>query len=198
MVVPRPAGAPHGFSLVELLVVIAILGILMSLATLPFQELIANQRVKSVTSDLVADLAMARSEAIKRSARVGIAHLGATGAPWTGGWQVFHDADRDGQFDRDADNSCTAFTLEECFFISRPALDASVKVCDINLDVNNSIDVLTFGADGKVRTYKNGVEQNVRGIVISSTLISPSVPPRMLEFSPSGRVTVVTGVPRCD
>ena len=122
---PRPAEARHGFSLVELLVVIAILGILMSLATLPFQELIANQRLKSVTSDLAADLALARTEAIKRSTRVGIARVTDQ---WVGGWQVFDDANRDGQFTPAANNTCPNLG-DECYLISRPALDPSVKVC---------------------------------------------------------------------
>lgn len=169
----------------------------MSLATLPFQELIANQRLKSVTSDLAADLALARTEAIKRSTRVGIARVTDQ---WVGGWQVFDDANRDGQFTPAANNTCPNVG-DECFLTARPALDPSVKVCTLGKNADNSIDVLTFGADGRVRTYKAGVEiPNVTAIVISSTLTSPSVPQRMLEFSPSGRVTVAvipTNTPLC-
>jgi prepilin-type N-terminal cleavage/methylation domain-containing protein len=81
----RKAHANGGFSLLELLVVIAILGILMRIAWLPFREMIANQRLRSVTSDLVADLALARVEAIKRSSRVGVARTTASLGGWVAG-----------------------------------------------------------------------------------------------------------------
>jgi len=184
MVTASKPGLNHGFSLIELIVVIVILGILMSMATLPFQEMIANQRLRTVTSDLTADLALARIEAIKRGTRVGITR---TTSQWIGGWQVFDDADRDGVWD-----------AGEGVLISRPALDNTVRVCSVGTNVDNSIDVLSFGGDGRVRTYNAGAEKTgIRGITVSSTLISPSVPARLLEFSPTGRVTTVSGVTGC-
>lgn len=182
MVIPRQQTRNDGFSLIELLVVIVIMGILMSMATLPFQEMIANQRLRTVSSDLTADLALARVEAIKRSSRVGITR---TTAQWVGGWQVFVDANRNGVWDDDAKN----------VLVSRPALDNTVKVCSLGTD----FDVLSFGADGRVRTFDKGTEiTGVRGITVSSTLISPSVPARRLEFSPTGRITTVSNVPVAD
>lgn len=174
----------HGFSLIELIVVIVILGILLSMATLPFQEMIANQRLRTVTSDLTADLALARIEAIKRGTRVGITR---TTTQWIGGWQVFDDADRDGVWD-----------AGESVLVSRPALDNTVRVCSVGTNADNSIDVLSFGGDGRVRTYNAGAEKTgIRGITVSSTLTSPSVPARLLEFSPTGRITTVSGVAGC-
>ena len=185
MVIPCQQTRNDGFSLIELLVVIVIMGILMSMATLPFQEMIANQRLRTVSSDLTADLALARVEAIKRSTRVGITR---TTAQWVGGWQVFDDANRNGVWD-----------AGEGVLVSRPALDNTVKVCSVGTNVDNSIKVLSFGADGRVRTFNDdGTEKTgVRGITISSTLISPSVPARLLEFSPTGRITTVSGVTAC-
>lgn len=184
-----------GFSLLELLVVIAILGILMRMAWLPFREMIANQRLRSVTSDLVADLALARVEAIKRSSRVGVAR---TTAAWVGGWQVFDDVDRDGTFDPETDGDGLCEAGEECVLLSRPALDATVNVCSADA----AFDVLTFGADGAVRAYDAGALLDPipprLTITVSSTFVSPGVPPRQLEFSPTGRVAVVsTGVAAC-
>lgn len=181
-----------GFSLIELMIVIVIMGILLSMAALPFQELLANQRLRSVTSDLVADLALARAEAIKRSSRVGIAR---TTADWTGGWLVFEDLNRDGTFDPETDGDGLCEAGEECVIISRPALNDTVKVCGVGA----AFDVLTFGADGVVRAYNAGaLSAVVPSMAVSSTLISPGVPARGLEFSPGGRVTVVTsGVAAC-
>ena len=192
MVVSGTPRVNGGFSLIELLVVIAILGILMRMAWLPFREMMANQRLRSVTSDLVADLALARVEAIKRSSRVGVAR---TTAAWVGGWVVFDDVDRDGTFDPETDGDGLCEAGEECVLASRPALDATVNVCSADA----AFDVLTFGADGAVRAYNAGalVDPPLR-ITVSSTFASPGVPARQLEFSPTGRVTVVSaGVAAC-
>jgi len=188
-------GKPHangGFSLLELLVVIAILGILMRMAWLPFREMIANQRLRSVTSDLVADLALARVEAIKRSSRVGVART--TGA-WVDGWLVFDDANRDGKCQTGTSGGvCEAGG--EAVLVSRPALNTTVKVCSADA----TFTVLTFGADGTVRAYDGDPPPlgAIPRITVSSTFDSPGVPARQLEFSPTGRVTVVsTGVAPC-
>ena len=203
-----PGQPSRGFSLIELLTVVVILGVLLSLAALPIQEMIANQRLRSVTSDLVADLALARVEALKRSTRVGIAR---TTADWGGGWQVFNDerpADDtippDGVFtpDADGDGQCDIFAAgppvslaEECVLASRPPLDATVRVCSADA----AFDVLTFAVDGTVRAYNAGAPVlPVPRITVSSTLASASVPARRLEFSPGGRVAVVSvGVAAC-
>lgn len=68
-----------GFTLIELMVVVAILAVLASAAAPSFQKILAAQLMRSVSFDMVADLTLARSEAIKRGANVTI-------APETGGW----------------------------------------------------------------------------------------------------------------
>lgn len=183
-----------GFSLLELLVVIAILGILMKIAWLPFREMMANQRLRSVTSDLVADLALARVEAIKRSSRVGVARTAAAG--WEDGWQVFDDANRDGKCQTGTSGGVCDAAGGEAVLVSRPALNTTVKVCSADA----TFTVLTFGADGTVRAYDGDPPPlgAIPRITVSSTFDSPGVPARQLEFSPSGRVTVVsTGVAAC-
>jgi len=56
----------RAFSLVELMVVIAVLAVTLTLAAGPFRDYILLQRLRSVQSQLVTDLAYARSEAISR------------------------------------------------------------------------------------------------------------------------------------
>lgn len=81
-----------GFSLVELMVVVAIAAILMGMAAPSFRELIQNQRLTTSANNLFAAINLARSEAIKRGARVDLAPVAGTGE-WNRGWAVFIDAD---------------------------------------------------------------------------------------------------------
>lgn len=75
----------RGFTLVEALMVVAILGIFTALAAPSFNNTIATMRIKSTSFDLVNDLNIARSEAIKRNAAVVIA---AEGDDWNQGWRI--------------------------------------------------------------------------------------------------------------
>jgi len=116
-------------------------------------------------------------------------------AGWEDGWQVFDDANRDGKCQTGTSGGvCEAGG--EAVLVSRPALNTTVKVCSADA----TFTVLTFGADGTVRAYDGDPPPlgAIPRITVSSTFDSPGVPARQLEFSPSGRVTVVsTGVAAC-
>ena len=83
----RAAGSPKqsGFTLIEALMVIAILGIFTALAAPSFSNTIATMRIKSISFDLVNDLNIARSEAIKRNA---VVVLASEGDDWNQGWRI--------------------------------------------------------------------------------------------------------------
>lgn len=72
--------------MIELMVVVAIAAILMSIAVPGLQGLMATQRVKTVAYELVADLTLARSEALKRGREVSF--VPATVGGWLQGWSV--------------------------------------------------------------------------------------------------------------
>lgn len=57
----------QGFTLIELMFVVVILGIAVSLVAPSFRRMIEAQRVKSINSQLVTDLQLARSEAASRN-----------------------------------------------------------------------------------------------------------------------------------
>lgn len=82
----RLRAAQSGFTMTELLAVVAIIGILASLAAPSFSEMIKNQKVKSMATDLNASLALARSEALKRNRDVTLAPT--TAGSWQSGWQI--------------------------------------------------------------------------------------------------------------
>lgn len=96
----RPARSPqHGVTLIELLIVVAISAILLAVGVPMFSTFVDRNRVAAEVNELIADLALARSEALARRGRVGMcasANPTAAGATcaagaWTTGWIVYVD-----------------------------------------------------------------------------------------------------------
>ena len=52
-------------------------------------EFVADQRVRTVASDIVGEIAFARAKAIEQSRRVYIERTG--GAQWNNGWRIYVD-----------------------------------------------------------------------------------------------------------
>ncbi len=93
-------GSNRGFSLVELVVTLSIAALLVGFAAPGFENLVRENRRDTALYGLMGDLQFARSEAIKRSARVSVCARSSVDAdacstsitsPWHGGWLVFVD-----------------------------------------------------------------------------------------------------------
>jgi len=76
---------PGGFTLTEALIVMAVLIVVVSMALPSMSDLIRGQRIRAASFDLVSDLLLARSEAVKRS---GVVSLTGQGSGWQDGWRV--------------------------------------------------------------------------------------------------------------
>ena len=75
----------HGFTLIELMVTISIAAVLMAVAAPSFRDLVAGQKIKTASYDVLSALTYARSEALKRNLNVSLVQ--ATGG-WQNGWEV--------------------------------------------------------------------------------------------------------------
>ncbi|MHB8474484.1 MAG: GspH/FimT family pseudopilin [Sulfuricaulis sp.] len=108
----QPFVGNKGFTLIELIVTLTIAGILLAIAAPNMSNFIKDQRLSSQANDLIADLNLARSEAIKRGVNVTICKQNAssttpqcdttTADAWSAGWVTFIDsttAGTDGQVD---------------------------------------------------------------------------------------------------
>lgn len=104
----------HGLTLLELLVSIAILAILTSLAVPSMSRMLSSSATASHASNFLADLRLARSEAISRGVNVIMCRVSDPSATspsctaassgntdWSTGWIVFVDDNGDSKHDAD-------------------------------------------------------------------------------------------------
>lgn len=96
----KPTSAARGITLIEIMVVIVIVGFLARVALPSFKSTMDANRRTLYANQLVEDLALARSEAIKRGTRVVVCPSSSfttctTTNNWASGWIVFVDSNND-------------------------------------------------------------------------------------------------------
>jgi type IV fimbrial biogenesis protein FimT len=107
MVLDRQASqirlSQKGMTAIELLITISIASILMAVAAPSFTSTLVKYRLSTNNSNLVADIILARSEALKRSATVSVCQsnngTSCTATGWGSGRIVFVDSGTAGQID---------------------------------------------------------------------------------------------------
>lgn len=175
-----------GFTMIELLITIAIVGIVTAMGVPSFNQTITNNRLTTHTNDLVTAINIARSEAIKRGARVAV---NRTGAQWETGWIVYIDQDNSGAFidngnaalcEVTADNVLT----EDCVLRNYAAINPGYT---LRTNAANDISyaptgLLSGGAAGTYRLCEN----------TANTAIA-----RQIVLSLTGRTRVNTGTAQC-
>lgn len=77
----RPPTKHLGFTLVELLIAIAVLAVVLTLAAPSFRNMIEMQRLKSISSQLMTDIQLARSEAVSRQRNVYVTFSSSANPP---------------------------------------------------------------------------------------------------------------------
>jgi type IV fimbrial biogenesis protein FimT len=90
-----PLVGNNGFTLIELIVAITIIGILAAMAGPSMWTFFSQNRLSSQINELIADINLARSEAIKRSTTAGICATAINGTAcaggnWANGWMSYY------------------------------------------------------------------------------------------------------------
>lgn len=101
--------AERGFNLIELMVTLTILAIVVATGLPEFNKFVKDIKLGGIASDLRADVQFARSESIRRNARVLVCPRAdatattcattVTASTWANGWLVCYDVDANGACD---------------------------------------------------------------------------------------------------
>jgi len=155
----------RGFTLIELIVTVTVAGILAAIAVPSFQGIIANARTRSTAESFNLALQLARSEAIKRNARVSFRFT--TAGAWTvcsavsttvqtsctptsGIVQVKDAAEASGNVTiAPTPNDAAMVTFTET---GRPYLDASLALK--NPDGTNEVSTINFSSAAGSNSYR--------------------------------------------
>lgn len=93
--------ASRGFTLIELMVTLSVVGVLLAVSVQFTRAMLDSMRLSAFTNTFVAQLYLARSEAIKRNKPVAMCKSGdgascSVGGGWEQGWILFHDTNNNG------------------------------------------------------------------------------------------------------
>lgn len=173
--------APAGFTLLELIVTLAIVGLLAAFAAPNMGTIIRNHRITTLTNEVLTELKLARSEAIKRGVPVRICTTDGASTPlacndskdWHEGRAVYVDSNTNGTNDAGegfrggeaiADNrrirvaNSAGVAIDEIAFNPQGASilgDINVVICDNRgQQFGRSIEILRVSGEARVRAAR--------------------------------------------
>ncbi len=175
----HPSRRGAGFTLVELMVTIAVLAILLAIGIPAFASLIAANRLTSATNELVASLQTARTEAIRRNARVTVcpAAPGATACSgdWRDGWMAFVDPT--------PGNAPAPESANDILLRGGPLPTGLVVVANAPLS-----SYVSFTADGMSKQLDGASLADILRVCSTSTALTNDRRVRDLDLIVSGRI----------
>ena len=170
--------AAAGFTLLELVVVLVLAAILVALAVPSFRTMTQDSRRDAAVQDLVADLAFARSEALRRNTKVTLCRSSDGSACATGsggyeiGWIVFPDGPPTGTHATDG---------------SEPVLRQHGAIDDITVTGNGTnTNIITFNPN--LRLTGNGGASSVGTTIKFCDAHRPVTTARAIIVSSVGRI----------
>jgi type IV fimbrial biogenesis protein FimT len=166
----------NGFTVIELMISLTVLAVIISIAAPSFVIMLNNNRVTSATNDLIASMALARTEAVKRNGNV---LMLATGGNWENGHQIGIDSDSSG----------TLTTAERLRDIEGP--HSAVEMDAVRKGTTTAVTSLVFSADGELRTPSTAVT-----FTVDST--EDNICNRVVNLSVAGSTTLTTKTGLCD
>jgi type IV fimbrial biogenesis protein FimT len=176
-----------GFNLVEIMISLAIIGVMMALAAPNLRDFMRNARITSLTNDLMADLQLARTEAVKNSRRTWFcpsdseATLGhCNGGVWTTQYRAII-------VDSNESNSCDAGDVVVRHKKSE-ATTGSPTVALVNGDATFGVTFLPSGILPGSATMQFNVCDSRNG---PNGVSSAPFLHRRVSIAPSGRANVV-------
>lgn len=140
--------AERGFTLIELMITLVIAVIAITIGVPSLTDFVAAQRVRTTASDLVADMALARAEAIKESRQAIFERLAGSTSSWKDGWRICVDLNSNG--------SCENAEVRK----ATTTVPGRTRVCSTATDFNDRI---FFRPDGRVvRTTAPGANDGLK------------------------------------
>lgn len=167
---PSAWGHATGFTLLELMVAVAILAIGTAIAAPSYSAMLRSNRTKSVASELLAALSLARSEAARRGQPVSIckssdgSNCAGSNTQWDSGWIVFVNEDNDKPAVRDSG---------ELILLARQNLPGGVTVRPNN-NLTNYLTYSRTGLANQMGTFaicSDSAENKAQAIVVDLTRV---------------------------
>lgn len=136
----------RGFTLLELLVTISVAAIILSYGVPGFMDVVRNGRAATNANDFVTAISIARSEAVKRGARVTVCasnDQATCSGDWDDGWIVFADGA--------ATDNGNPVVDEVLRVWAAPSGSPAIAITDVN-NASSSLDWIRFLPRGGART----------------------------------------------